>query len=205
MAKSIIPAKFRNKQTSFTKKFGQEIQSLISPAEERTDVHQRSSVLPPRRPLPPGVYEEIIQKRRFKFVAGFWKKPEITAVDLARIKKKFILAGYDWPVKPYVDLVRHYEKARSTYYHPDKLKRMQKIEACMKKMPDILKEYKLKVTREKAEEEARSFKTEQEVYVDALNAGKREAPEWVQENIRQSKLRKAQSKQLVITTKKKKK
>ena len=203
--KNIMPNKFRIKLNPFTEKFKQETQSLIYPTEEGTAIPPGRSVLPPRVPLPPGVYEEIIQKRRFKFVEGFWKKPELSAVDLAKIKKKFILAGYDWPVKPHADLSRKFKNVRTTFHHPEKIKRMEKIETCMKNMPELLNQYKLKLEKEKSDEEAKSFKTEQEIYVDALNAGKRETPEWVQENIRQAKLKKHQAKQLVLAAKKKKK
>ena len=206
MAKTIGSiSKFRAKHNYFLEKFGKEIQSLIYPTEERTVIPPGGSVLPPRKPLPPGVYEEIIQKRRFRYVGGFWKKPELSAVELARIKRRFVLAGYEWPVEPHFDLVRHFKNTRSAYYHPDKLVRLEKIEAFIKDKPDAMKEYKRKVMREKAEDEDRSFKKEQEVYVYALNAEKSNNPDYVQENMSQSKLKKEQTKQSVIVTKKKKK
>ncbi|KAI6658188.1 hypothetical protein LOD99_15457 [Oopsacas minuta] len=202
IAKNFVPTKLVAKKTPFSNKFEKEIQSLKSEASEN---QTNSSPLPERLPMPPGVYNDIMQKRRAKFVRGFWQKPELSAVRLAGIKKKYILAGYNWPSKPLRNVARYYENSRSTFYHPDKIKRMEKIDACMKKMPELLKQYNLRIKLEKEQEELKNFKTEQEIYLDALNAGSRNPPSWVEEDKRQAKLKKAQSKQLIITTKKKKK
>ena len=205
MIKNIIPVKFRAKLGSVTEKPAQGAQPLTPPAKERTTVAQPGFVLPPRVPLPPGVYEELIQKRSMKFVEGFWKRPELSSLKLARIKRQLILAGYDWPTKPHADLSKKFEGARATYYHPIKIKRLEKIEASMKKMPELLRQHQLKLEKEKSEKEALSFKTEQDKYMDALNAGKRDTPEWLQENVRQAKLKKRQAKQLTLTAKMNKK
>eukprot|EP00800_Vazella_pourtalesii_P015452 TRINITY_DN4167_c1_g1_i1.p1 TRINITY_DN4167_c1_g1~~TRINITY_DN4167_c1_g1_i1.p1 ORF type:complete len:195 (+),score=7.49 TRINITY_DN4167_c1_g1_i1:57-587(+) len=133
---------------------------------------------------------DLLQKRRARFVSGFWQKSLLSAVDLAKLKRKYILAGYDWPSMPSKTLSKFYENSRTTYYHPDKITRMKNVQNCMKKMPELLKLYKQKVKWEKKQFESKSFKSEQEIYLEALISLPKEPRNWLEENLRHKKSRK---------------
>ena len=175
--KTIRPPKLQQTQ-SFYEKLTKETQSLISGSGKGT----AEIPLTARKPIPPAVYQEIIQKLKSQFIRGSWKEPVITAPEFAKIKKRFFLAGYDWPIEPYVDLVRHSMNTKRTCYRIGKQKRFELSEPLMKDVPDALKDYKKKVLREEVEYSDVSFKAEQERYVGRLFDFKKDSPGLVQES-----------------------
>ena len=174
------------KRTSFSEEFAQEYPQMVL----LNPLDSTSSTFAGCRSIPITLYHDILQKRRARFVSGFWKKSLFSAVDLAKLKRKYILAGYSWPSRPLKTLTKLYENNRTTYYHPDKIKRFEQVENCMKKMPELLKLYKQKVKWEMEQSEGKNFKTEQEIYLEALRTVAREPRNWLEENFRYNKLRK---------------
>ncbi|KAI6647151.1 hypothetical protein LOD99_8887 [Oopsacas minuta] len=173
MAKKLVPTKSLPKKTPFSIKFEKELQSLKSEASG----NQSDSPQSERQPIPPRIYHDIMQKRRVKFVRGFWQKAELSAVEFSRLKKKYIEAGYEWPSE--LD-----EKSPHKHYCLDKVKRLEKSEAVLKKTPSFLKQYKIKIEIERNIEAVKSFRTEQKIYLARLNEGKGEDPSrWEKETI----------------------
>ena len=176
-------------QTSFSEKFAKEYPQM----RPINSVDSSCTTFAECRSIPLEIYHDILQNRRAKFVNGFWQKSLSSAIDLSKLKRKYILAGYDWPSVPLKTLSKFCEKNRTTYYHPEKIKRLEHVESCMNKMPELLKLYKQKVRWEIEQFEGKSFKSEQEIYLEALGTVTNEPRNWVEEKFRHNKLRKCRS------------
>ena len=187
IAQRILPWKSTRqlKEQSFLGVFKQELQpKKVESSSLEPQVYST------RRKIPQDVYERIMGRTKPRFVLGFWKKAELSRLELSHVKKRYILAGYDWPKKPYRDLSNYYENARSTFYHPDKIKRLEKIAANMEKMPGWIEEFQKKQEKDKLEEEKKSYRTESEIYQRAIHTDEENSPEWIQERVKEAQARK---------------
>ncbi|XP_003384390.1 PREDICTED: uncharacterized protein LOC100640785 [Amphimedon queenslandica] len=106
-------------------------------------------------------FEKLLDLRKPKYINGRWRKPVVSARDLAEARKSLIAMGEEVPSKPLRDRGND-RPFKLSKWERNKESREDRIAENMKRMPEIIAEYRNKMAE--LRKKTRKVKTDEEKY-----------------------------------------